>query len=282
MTRNQIVQKLLANVESMVSPPRVYFKLRAALDNPTTDFDDLAGLISADVSIAARLLKLANSAMFNFPSQVNSIDRALSLIGTQQTAELILATEVLQTFGGIQSDVISVEDFTAHSLGCAISSRVLAQYKNEHDVEAHFLNGLLHDMGRLLLIAKFPVVQETLITTSHSENIPLRVLETQQYGISHGELGAHLFDIWELPPEVAASAKFYHDPLTSPDHSYTAALCHVANWIAHSIPIGFSGETLVPALDENAWLLVGIPESSLEMIMEEISSQFTSAIKLLQ
>jgi HD-like signal output (HDOD) protein len=149
-----VVQKLLDETQLLISPPKIYMKLKIALDDPSSDFDDLAQLISTDVSIAARLLKVANSAMFNFPGQINSIDRALSLIGTQQTVDLVLATEVLKSFNGISSDVISIEDFSKHSLGCAISSRVLAQYKGEHDIEAHFVNGLLHDTGRLLLFVK--------------------------------------------------------------------------------------------------------------------------------
>ena len=281
MSQHLAAQQLLDDTQSLISPPRVYLRLKVALDDPSSDFDDLAQLISADVSIAARLLKVANSAMFNFPSQINSIDRALSLIGTKQTVELILATEILSSFNGLHYDTMSIEDFTKHSLGCAISSRVLAQYKNEHDVEAHFVSGLLHDVGRLLLFTKCPEVQETLINTNKTEAIPLRVLETQQYGISHGELGAHLFETWGLPDEIIECARHHHDPLSSTNYSYSAALAHVADWITHSIPMGFNGETFVPALDESAWLLTGIPESALEMIMKEIIIQFNSTVSLL-
>ncbi|MBL4608117.1 MAG: HDOD domain-containing protein [Pseudomonadales bacterium] len=275
------IQNLVDETQHLISPPKVYMKLKVALDDPSTDFDDLAQLISTDVSIAARLLKIANSAMFNFPGQINSIDRALSLIGTQQTVDLVLGTEILKSFNGVKNDIISVEDFTKHSLGCAISSRVLAQYKREHDVEAHFVNGLLHDTGRLLLFVKYPEIQKTLLETNMAEGIPLSNLETQQYGISHDKLGAHLFETWGLPDEVIESTAHHHDPLSSTNHSYSAAFVHVADWITHSIPMGFNGENFVPELDEGAWLSLGIPESALEMIMTEIIKQFTSTVRLL-
>jgi len=275
------VRKLLDETQCLVSPPKVYIKLKAALDDPSTDFDDLAQFISTDVSIAARLLKVANSAMFNFPGQINSIDRALSLIGTQQTADLVLATEVLKSFSAIKSDIFSIEDFSKHSLGCAISSRVLAQYKGEHDIEAHFVNGLLHDTGRLLLFVKYPEVQRMLIETNKSESAPLRTLETQQYGISHDEIGATLFRSWELPKALVECAAHHHTPMSSEHHSFSAAIVHVADWITHSVPMGGNGENFVPALDESAWLSLGIPESALEMIMTEISKQYNSALNLL-
>jgi len=275
------VQTLLDETQHLVLPPKVYMKLKAALEDPSTDFGDLARLTSTDVSIAARLLKVANSAMFNFPGQVNSIDRALSLIGTQQTVDLILATEVLKSISGIKSDVFSVEDFSKHSLGCAISARVLAQYKGEHDIEAHFVNGLLHDTGRLLLFVKHPEVQKTLIETNKSESVPLRTLETQQYGVSHDEIGAALFRSWGLPKALVECAAHHHTPMSSEHHSFSAAIVHVADWITHSVPMGGNGESFVPALDESAWLSLGIPESSLEMIMTEINKQYNSALSLL-
>lgn len=281
MSHSLVVQKLLDETQRLVSPPKVYMKLKAALDDPSTDFDDLAQLISTDVSIAARLLKVANSALFNFPGQVNSIDRALSLIGTQQTVDLVLATEVLESFRSIKSDIFSIDDFSKHSLGSAISSRVLSQYKGEHDIEAHFVNGLLHDTGRLLLFIKYPEDQKTLLETNKSESVPLRTLETQQYGISHGEIGAALFKSWGLPEAIVECTAYHHTPMSSENHSFAAAIVHVADWITHSVPMGSNGESFVPALDESAWLSLGIPESALEMIMTKINQQYSSALSLL-
>lgn len=281
MSHSLAVQKLLGETQHLVSPPKVYMKLKAALDDPSTDFDDLAQLISTDVSIAARLLKVANSALFNFPGQVNSIDRALSLIGTQQTVDLVLATEVLESFRSIKSDVFSIEDFSKHSLGCGISSRVLSQYKGEHDIEAHFVNGLLHDTGRLLLYVKYPEAQKTLLETNKSESVPLRTLETQQYGISHDEIGAALFRSWGLPEALVECTAHHHTPMSSKNHSFSAAIVHAADWITHSVPMGGNGESFVPALDESAWLSLGIPESALEMIMTKINKQYNSALSLL-
>ena len=272
------ISQLLEQSSSLISPPKTYLALKKAIASPSTDFGDLSALISSDPVIAVRVLKIANSAMFSFAGRINTIDRALSLIGTEQLTQLVLATEVLNAFKNVNCEIVSLEQFWHHSIGCAVSARVLAQYKREYDIEVFFLMGLLQGLGRLLLFCHLPETQQTLLNTHTDQKNTLYTLETKQYGFTQDSLGAALTEKWHLPEEISETIAHHHCPLSSKKHSYPAAITHVADWLTHGMQLGFNGDKIMPKLDENAWGLIGIPESALENIVNEIDRQYSDTV----
>ena len=272
------MSELLERTGSLISPPKTYLALKKAIASPSSDYGDLSTLISNDPVIAVRLLKVANSAMFSFAGRINTIDRALSLIGTNQLSQLVLATEVLDAFKHINCEVVSLDQFWQHSIGCAVSARVLAQYKHEHDIEVFFLMGLLQGLGRLLLFCHCPETQQALLDAHAHQNSTLYLLEAEQYGFTQDSLGAALTEKWHLPKEIIETIAHHHCPLLSKDHSYPAALTHVADWLTHGMQLGFNGDKVMPKLDESAWGLIGIPESALADILNEIDRQYSDTV----
>ncbi len=255
--------------------------LQSALAKTYVDYKELSRIIGTSPSLTARLLSVANSAIYGFKSQVSNIDQAISLLGTHRLAEQVLAAEVIHAIKHTHCSLFPVVEFCKHSLGCGVAARCLAQNKQQRDVDAYFAMGLLHDIGRLVFCTKMPEQQLALIEVNKQENIPLCVLEQQQYGYSHDEVGSALLKRWQLPEMMVVTTQNHHSPLASSAHGFAASVVHVADWITHQIPLGFNGEHFVPVLDQGALSLLRFEEAGLSPVVDETKRQFNDYAKLL-
>lgn len=275
------LDRLIDSAETMTSPPKVYLMLQSALAKTYVDYKELSRIIGTSPSLTARLLSVANSAIYGFKSQVSSIDQAISLLGTQRLAELVLAAEVVHAIKNTQCSLFSAVDFCKHSMGCGVAARCLARSKQQRDIDAYFAMGLLHDIGRLVFCTKMPEQQRILIEVNEKENIPLRVLEQQQYGYSHDEVGAELLKRWQLPDIIVSTTQHHHSPLSSATYGFAASIIHVADWMTHHLKIGFNGEHFVPILEQGALSLLAFDEDMLSPVMDQTKLQFNDYAKLL-
>ncbi|NOY63354.1 MAG: HDOD domain-containing protein, partial [Gammaproteobacteria bacterium] len=111
-----------------------------------------------------------NSPFYGFPSQINTISRAITIIGTRELRDLVLATLVVRTFNGLDNELISMEQFWRHSVTCAVVARVLAGHLHESNTERFFVVGLLHDIGSLIIYRKIPeLAREALLRSEHGD-----------------------------------------------------------------------------------------------------------------
>src|SRR3569832_2368838 len=115
---------------------------------------DIGHVFSRDPGLTTRLLKIANSAFYSFPSQIDSVSRAITIIGTRELRDLILATSVARLFKGLPNDLVSMDDFWRHSVCCGLAARALAAQRGERLLERFFVAGLRHDIGGVLLYRK--------------------------------------------------------------------------------------------------------------------------------
>lgn len=142
---------ILNRAPDLPSLPDVYYRVETVLEDPNFSLEQLSEAIQVDPSISTRLLKLANSAYYGFPSKIDTITRAATIIGTQEIRELILATAVISIFQGMPVGAVSMRSFWEHSIACGLAARAIADCRGEANVERFYVAGLLHDIGRLVL-----------------------------------------------------------------------------------------------------------------------------------
>jgi HD-like signal output (HDOD) protein len=262
-----IRQKLDKEVK-LPSLPSIVVRINEAISHPNCTATHIADIISKDTSLTARLLKLVNSALYSFPMPIESIPRAVTIIGTKQLSALAMATAVTSTFRNIPSEIIDMKSFWKHCLACGILSRLLASYKTNVNTESYFLSGLLHDIGRLVIYQCFPDYSQALFYRAHKEPNLLYPIEISLFGIHHGEIGSILIEKWQLPTILQNACQFHHTPMEAPD-KLVASIIHVADTIAHAMCFGSSGERFVPPLDTAAWEEIGLPASVLPPIIQQ-------------
>jgi len=273
-------KELVNYCSGITSLPVVYQRLDEAINDPYSDLSTIAAILSEDSSLAARLLRLANSAMFCFPSRVETVSRAVTIIGTKQLRDLVLATSVIELFNKIPEEHVSMESFWRHSIATGIAARVIATYRREANVERFYVLGLLHDLGRLVMYLQIPEMANRAIELSSNNQSPLYQEEQQQLGFDHAAVGEALLVKWKLPAFLQEGVACHHKPGRATRYPEEAATVHIADIIANSFKMGSSGEPTVPPFVEKAWNRLGLTVDQLPLITEQLGKQYSAAVDI--
>lgn len=236
------VDDLIKGSLRLISPPQILIKVNRILDDPRCTGAMLARAIATDPGLTARLLRLANSPFYGFPSRIDSIERALAVIGMNALRNLVLATSVPETFGRLPA--APMRDFWRHSVHCGLLSRALAQHCSMSDPETLFVAGLLHDVGQLIIFAKLPEMAREAHARADDCGLPVDVLERSIIGIDHAEVGGALLQRWNLPASLWELVSHHHRPLDAGKATVAAAIIQVADILAGELPLASSDESL--------------------------------------
>ncbi|MEE9256566.1 MAG: HDOD domain-containing protein [bacterium] len=271
---------LISKDSKVPSLPTIFLQINEAVNKPRSTMRDIARIISADQGLSARLLRIVNSAFYGFPSKIDTISRAITIIGTKQLRDLALATTVIQMFRGMPTKLVNINSFWRHSVACGISSRILASYHSESNIEHFFVAGLLHDIGRLLIYKEAPSQAKDVLAQSRKKNELLHLVERDVLGFDHAEVGGLLLKAWRLPASLEEAVRFHHRPARAPRFPMEASMTHLADLIANALQMGSSGERFVPHLEGEAWNRLGISTSVLRPAVQQIDRQFENTVAL--
>jgi putative nucleotidyltransferase with HDIG domain len=272
---------LLKGVVSVASLPGVYLRLSEVVSDPRTSAADVGRVIAEDPGLTARLLKLVNSAMYNFPSRIDTVSHAISIVGTAQLQDLALATSVIRLFASMPQGLVTMESFWRHSVACGVTARALAGRRRESNVERYFVAGLLHDIGRLIMYMQVPEQSRMAVTRSRDQRRPLFHLEQELLGFDHSHVGQALLDMWKLPPALREAVAHHHHPERATRFPVEAAVVHVSDLLANAMGLGSSGETGIPPFVPSAWDVIGLVPTVLGDLMEECERHYEAAVQVI-
>ena len=269
------VGKIVRSIDKMATLPMIYTSVNELVDSPTSSASDLGRVISADQGFTAGLLKLVNSAFYGFPSRIDTVSRAVTIIGFKQLRELVLATSVMSMFKNMGKGIsMNMEEFWKHSIGCGLASRILAIYSGRNNPESYFVAGLLHDIGRMVLLDKCMEAYTEVLSAVNQKDLLLFEAEKDILGFTHADVAGELVALWNLPNTLRSAVGYHHDPNRAKDAALYADIVHISDILTHVCEIGLSGEQFVPPLVADAWERVGLQKSILEAVFEKIEAQF--------
>ena len=274
-------ERIVMNVLKVAALPAVAIKFSEAIKDPLTSNQDLENIVSEDSALAAKVLMISNSALFNFPSKIDTISKAITIIGHKQLSEIILSCSIVAMFKNIPQDVIDMDMFWRHSIAVATTARILASSRHEQNIEKFFTAGLLHDIGKLILFVEAPKYALEVITKSAETNELMHKVEKDIIGFDHAKLGSMLLKKWKLPDEIVSSVYYHHIPTVSSGDIVGPSIIHIADIISHSLQYGSSGEKFVPALNEKAWSSLDLDIDILGFVVEQLNVQHTEAVKFI-
>lgn len=258
--------ELVKDIRGLVTLPHVYIQIGRLIDDPKSSSADIAKVVSQDPSFTLRLLQVANSVLYRFPSEVETVAKAVSIIGTAQIRNLALSMSVASSFEGLPNELVSMENFWKHSLLCALTARRLAKEVGRCDPDALFTAGVLHDIGELIIFNRLPeqAKQALLIVLDSSEEIAVSQAERQVMGFDHSEVGGELAKEWHLPPMLEECIAHHHKLAGSQRHRRETALVHLANSLAQMAELDTLDPLDVPPIDPLAWELTGLTDDCVE------------------
>lgn len=262
------------------SPPILYYQLREKLDDPNSSFEDLADIVRSDTALSARLLKIVNSAFYGFAEKVDSLNHALNIIGTDQLTDLALAAIVTSKFQGIPRDLINMETFWMHSVGCGIAARKLAEFVPGVDSEKVYLGGMLHDMGSLIIFKQSPEDAKKILLRAQETGEHLYQIEKEVLGYDHAEVGALVLTEWKLPERLIEVVRNHHQPSQSDEYLEETCIVARADALIYEMKIGSSGEPGVPELDPKVEELVPVSREHIESLKSGIAEQVDDTVRM--
>ena len=250
---------LYDSLESL-SLPDVYIRLREVMESDNASMADAAEVLSLDPALAARILRMANSAFYGFRSEVDTISRAANILGMQKIHDLVLAASVSQTFEGMTNELMDIDTFWYRSVHCAFLTQAIAEGAGMRNTESLFVRGLLHDIGHLVLFNHYPA--ECRHAMAHSdEGLDARLYEEQKLiGVDAMQFAAELARVWQLPKSFADS--FQH--LTRPEDvagplAREIAMLHIAVQISGGVDTDLLIEDVVQGIRPPIWRIAELP-----------------------
>jgi putative nucleotidyltransferase with HDIG domain len=253
------LKKVSAYISRMPSLSTTVTKVLEICNTPDASANDLNRVISYDPVLTGQVLKLINSAYYGLRSRVTSLTRAIIMLGVNTVKNLVLATSVLASFKrGRYVKGISMDSFWAHSLCVGSIAKAVAKIKKVSllEQEEFFVAGLLHDLGKLPMIACFGQLYEKAFSESQRDKIYLFEAENTHIGFNHCQVGLLIATKWQLNKEMQHAMAHHHTPLEDQipgsDLLYYTSL---ANQMAYFYRIGSAGDHVT---DEA--LLIGLAE----------------------
>lgn len=267
-----VISKLERIDVTLPEVPSLVFELNEIIANPLSSAADIAQLVNQSPSLAAMLLKIVNSAFYGFRSKIDSISRAVVMIGSKEVSNLALGIVIMEKFKDIPKHIMNVESFMEHNLACGIVARILSAHGHVAGSEQHFVSGMLHDIGRLIICKYFPQIASAMVNLSRQADETLLKAERHLAGTTHTQIGKKLIQKWKLPYTLENNVQYHHNPSGSPEPE-SAAVVQMADIIVHGLGFGGSGEHIVPGFDASAWNRLKLPAGALPSVIQQAIHQ---------
>ncbi len=259
---------------------QVFMELQRAINAQNTSADDLAAIISQDPSLTAFLLRMVNSAFYSLPMQIDTISRAVTVVGVNQLSTLAVGTSVMSLFKDVPAEVLDMEQFWKHSVACGLIARRLCRITGKGDPERAFVAGLLHDIGQLTLLQADPERAAAVLCHARNKDVLLYVEEKELLGFNHATLGGMLLRKWNFPFVLVSAVLEHHQPKPG-QREAEPALVHCAETIATGLGIGSSGEYFVQPPNKDVWEAMGLSPERIEEMIEDLDEELEEAFGVL-
>lgn len=274
-------RELVRGIDKLVSLPEVCFLVNDLVNDPHASVDQIGQVISQDPDLTARLLKLVNSNFYGLPQRVETVSRAIMFVGLRELQNMVWASTAVETFNKVPANLVNMAGFWRHSIFTAVVARILASEVDILHPERLFISGLIHDLGRLVVYIKVPEkAKQILEQEKENPGAPAGVIEREILGIDHSEVGAALFDAWNLPDSLQTAVRFHHQPAMAKDYLLETSILHVANMMAHALELG-EEDNFIQECDPQAWARLSFPEKKIKRILQDAVMQFIEALELL-
>ncbi len=234
-SQDQAQALFLEEIRELPTLPTVVAQVMVTMDQPTSSARDLERLVANDQAIAARLLKLANSAFYGLPGKVTSLSRAITLLGFNTVRSLVLTIGIVDRFSGpSRNKYFDRGEFWEHSLSVAVAARQLIGKDPTVNPEEAHIAGLLHDIGKVIVDHSMPEKFAKAMQMVHEQGMDPLEAERETIGLSHDEIGALVAVKWRFPDFIRETLAYHHRPDEAEKFPAMVQVVNLADTIVHA------------------------------------------------
>ena len=270
-------ETIVKHETELSSFPDIYFRIKEVLDDDSASADKIAKVVSTDMSLAAKLLKLVNSPLYGFSQTIDSVSRAVTLVGAKELSTLALGISAINYFKDIPPELVDMKSFWRHSITCGIFAKIIGDSQRSVASERCFIAGLLHDVGRLILFKKLPYAATEAMLFARENTIPLVEAERSVMDFCHTDISRPLLTAWKFPQKLSDMINHHHTPMEAEDQ-LEAAIVHVADNLANAADVAEGNMYVLPGIDKEAWDILGLDA---EPFIEEAFTQYRQQIGII-
>ncbi len=281
MSRTRLENKL-ARVNDLPTLSVIASNIIQITQNPKSSAMEVGKCISQDQALVLRILKMANSTFYGFPRKITTITHAVVILGFSNIRNLVLTASIFDMFPAKEGNgYFDREGFWKHSLGCGVTSKLVARKLGMKNLEEVFIWGLLHDLGKLVLDTYFNYDFLEIISMARDKDILIRDAEQKVLGFDHSMVGGIVADKWNLPAALIKVIRFHHDPPQANESMRMVSIVHLADVLCRAINMGNGGDSKIPFIHEESWKLLGFNRQSIKTLFPEMEQEFKKAKALL-
>lgn len=273
---NRELDKIISTIGDLPSSPAIITTLIGLTSDINTDIGKISKTIMADQSLTAKLLKLSNSSFYGRAKEVVSLKEAIVLLGFQTLRSLVVATSTRSLYHGSVS-AAAVDVLWEHSLATAIASRQIAEAIRHPQAEESFIAGLMHDIGKLIMLQKLDTEYKKIISQVEKNGDSFMELEDKTYGFNHTDVGLLILHKWSFPKILINAVFEHHHPIDNEESLPSLAyIVHLANHMAKSFGAGFGDYAVEDLIKLPSTVRLGLDGEQLETLQSRASERYVS------
>ncbi|MFW5960450.1 MAG: HDOD domain-containing protein [Chitinivibrionales bacterium] len=276
----------IKNISNLPSLPPVMKKLTKLLENPETTAEKVGKVISTDLSLSSKVLKLVNSAFYGFPGKISSIDHSVVILGYSTIKNVVLTASILDTmkfksYNQQENKYFRPEDFWKHSVASGAAAQAISGFLSFRLKSDPFIMGLIHDLGKIVMFEYLYEEFNTILHKAQEEGLTFFEAENSIFESTHQEIGAGIIKEWNLPPSLRNAILHHHDPDPEQPDYLDCALAHCSNIIVNAIREDMNGNTRLAKIDHNAWKALGLDKVPMEKMIKAITKEIKKSESIL-
>ncbi|MBI4633258.1 MAG: HDOD domain-containing protein [Deltaproteobacteria bacterium] len=262
----KIMRGKVENINALPTIPSTLKRLSVLIEKPKITLDEISRFVANDPALATKVLKMVNSAIYGFPGRISSVSHAIMLLGLNVVKGLLLGVSVFEI---MQKSMLGLWD---HSVGCAVVARLIAVKKGLKEPDEVSVAGLLHDIGKVILLLEFSKEYESAMEDAQTQGVIISEAEKDHFAEGHANVGAWLAEKWCFPRNLIEVMGNHHRPQLSRIAQTETAIVHLSDIIIRARGVGFAGDNSLPVINAAAFEMLKLTEADIKEILKEMEN----------
>jgi putative nucleotidyltransferase with HDIG domain len=277
------LEDIVSKTTDLPTIPAAALAVIRETDSPTATARGVAMHIGQDQALAARVLRLANSAYYGLQRQIMDHHEAVVILGMRciRNLAMVAATYPWMT-RPLKGYSLGPKEMWTHSFGVAIASQMIAKRTGAVNEEAAFTAGLLHNLGKVALSIWLENKLQAMMALAVRDDLTFDEVERKILGYDHADVGAYLGEKWNLPPPLVETMRYHHNPEACEPRSALVDCVHIGDYLTMSMGYGLGGDGLRYEFSDECVQRLNIQASDFDAITSDFVAAYEEYAKLFE